>query len=131
MKKQMQAFCNCEGSANEFQKEDQSCCVEESWRKIIFGCCCCDAKSKFGCFCRFYEQKILANYDQLGISIQDFRFFIAKNAMIDATCEQIFKIKQGNKIVKYIRCNDAGENQGLKSRLHLSSQGAIHPKDII
>jgi hypothetical protein len=37
--------------------------------------------------------------------------------MIDATCEQISKFKQENKIVKYIWCDDAGENQGLKSRL--------------
>jgi hypothetical protein len=35
--------------------------------------------------------------------------------MIDATCEQIFKFKQENNIAKYIRCNDSGENQGLKS----------------
>jgi hypothetical protein len=29
-------------------------------------------------------------------------FFISKHAMIDTTCEQIFKLKQENKIVKYI-----------------------------
>jgi hypothetical protein len=37
--------------------------------------------------------------------------------MIDANCEQNFKFNQENKIVKYIRCSDAGENQGLKSCL--------------
>jgi hypothetical protein len=36
--------------------------------------------------------------------------------MIDATSEQIFKFKEESKIVKYIRCDDAGKNQGLKSR---------------
>jgi hypothetical protein len=37
--------------------------------------------------------------------------------MIDATCEQIFKFKQENKLVKYIQCDDADKNQGLKTRL--------------
>jgi hypothetical protein len=46
-----------------------------------------------------------------------FDFFISEHAMIYATCEQIFKFKEENKIVKYIRCNDTGKNQGLKSRL--------------
>jgi hypothetical protein len=29
-------------------------------------------------------------------------FFMSKHAMIDTTCEQIFKLKQENKVVKYI-----------------------------
>ena len=32
--------------------------------------------------------------------------------MIEATCERLFKMKEDGKIVKYIRCDDGGENQG-------------------
>jgi hypothetical protein len=67
-------------------------------------------------------------------------FIIFKHAMIDAICEQIFKFKQENKIVKYIRCNDAGEYQGLKAVYRvligkcpssLNSQRATHLKEVI
>jgi hypothetical protein len=43
--------------------------------------------------------------------------------MIDATCEQILKFKEENKIVKYTRCNDTGKNKGLKSRLQSVNWG--------
>jgi len=37
--------------------------------------------------------------------------------MIEPTCERLFKVNQKNPI-KYIRCDDGGENKGLKNRLH-------------
>jgi hypothetical protein len=45
-------------------------------------------------------------------------FFETKNAMIEPTCEKLFNLKEENKTVKYIRCDDGGENQGLKNRSH-------------
>jgi len=38
-------------------------------------------------------------------------FFVSKNAMIEPTCETIFNLKEENKIVKYIQCDDGGENR--------------------
>jgi hypothetical protein len=45
-------------------------------------------------------------------------FFEIKNAMIEPTCEKSFNLKEENKIVENIRCDDGGENQRLKNRLH-------------
>jgi hypothetical protein len=45
-------------------------------------------------------------------------FFETKNAKIEPTCENLFNLKEENKTVKYIQCDNGGENQGLKNRLH-------------
>ena len=47
-------------------------------------------------------------------------FFISKKAMIEPTCEKLFKLNAEGKNVKYIRCDDGGENRGLMNRLHSS-----------
>ena len=47
-------------------------------------------------------------------------FFISKKAMIEPTCEKLFKLNAEEKNVKYIRCDDGGENRGLMNWLHSS-----------
>jgi hypothetical protein len=44
-------------------------------------------------------------------------FFEAKNDMIEKTCETFYRWKHDNKPVKYVRCDNAGENKGLEDRL--------------
>jgi hypothetical protein len=45
-------------------------------------------------------------------------FLETKNAMIEPTCEKLLNLKEENKTVKYIRCDNGGENQGLKNNLN-------------
>jgi hypothetical protein len=47
-------------------------------------------------------------------------FFVTKKDMIEPTCEKLFKWKNEGKPIKYIRCDDGGENRGLKNRLYSS-----------
>jgi hypothetical protein len=47
-------------------------------------------------------------------------FFVSKKAMIEPTCEKLSKLNVKGKNVKYIRCNDGGENRGLMNRLQSS-----------
>jgi len=47
-------------------------------------------------------------------------FFSSKRDMIEPTCEKIFKWQSEGKSIKYIRCDDGGENRGLKNRLQSS-----------
>jgi hypothetical protein len=44
-------------------------------------------------------------------------FFDTKKAMIEPTCEKLFKFKSQGKAFKYIRCDDSGENRGLMNRI--------------
>ena len=37
--------------------------------------------------------------------------------MIEPTCEKIFKLRDENKLVNHIRCDNGGENQGLENCL--------------
>jgi hypothetical protein len=43
-------------------------------------------------------------------------FHLSEQGMIEPTCKKLFKINENNP-VKYIRCNDGGENKGLQNKL--------------
>jgi hypothetical protein len=45
-------------------------------------------------------------------------FFTNKNKMIEPTCELLHKWKEEGNPVRYIRCDNAGENKGLEARLN-------------
>jgi hypothetical protein len=47
-------------------------------------------------------------------------FLVTKKDMIERTCEKLFNWKNEGKPIKYIRCDDGGENRGLKNRLYSS-----------
>jgi hypothetical protein len=51
-------------------------------------------------------------YTQLKVS----DFFETKSGMVEPTCEQLYKWKESGKAVKFIRCDNAGENKLLQSR---------------
>jgi hypothetical protein len=43
-------------------------------------------------------------------------FHSSKKGMVEPTCEQFFKWMTANKLVKYVRCDNAGENKLLEQR---------------
>eukprot|EP00957_Ditylum_brightwellii_P083473 6345666-Ditylum_brightwellii.AAC.1 len=43
-------------------------------------------------------------------------FYPTKDTMIEPTCEQLNKWKANGKAVKYLRCDNAGENKALEKR---------------
>jgi len=45
-------------------------------------------------------------------------FYSTKNEMVEPTCEFFNMLKNENKIVKYLRCDNGGENLLLKKRLN-------------
>jgi hypothetical protein len=47
-------------------------------------------------------------------------FFVSKKAMIEPTCKKLFKLNVEGKNVKYIRCDNGGENRGLMNCLQSS-----------
>jgi hypothetical protein len=44
-------------------------------------------------------------------------FFISKKAMIEHTCEKLLKLRSDGKLVKFICCDDGGENRVLMNGL--------------
>jgi hypothetical protein len=42
--------------------------------------------------------------------------------MIEPTCEKLFKLKSQGKAIKYIQCDDGGENRGLMNQLQGSDR---------
>jgi hypothetical protein len=54
----------------------------------------------------------------LNLKVSD--FFVTKTDMIEPTCEKLFKWKNEGKPIKYIRCDNGGENRGLKKGLYSS-----------
>ena len=43
-----------------------------------------------------------------------------KNNMIEPTCEEFYRWKQAGQPVKFVRCNNRGENKGLENRMKIS-----------
>eukprot|EP00957_Ditylum_brightwellii_P204087 15337618-Ditylum_brightwellii.AAC.2 len=48
------------------------------------------------------------------------RFFNTKSGMVESTLEQFGKWKQAVIVVKYLRCDNAGENKSLEKRAQSS-----------
>eukprot|EP00957_Ditylum_brightwellii_P144151 10983086-Ditylum_brightwellii.AAC.1 len=43
-------------------------------------------------------------------------FYPTKDGMIEPTCKQLYKWKAGKKAVKYLECNNTGENRALEKK---------------
>ena len=44
-------------------------------------------------------------------------FYETKDGMVEPTCEKFHEWKQAGKPVKYVRCDNGGENKALENRL--------------